>query len=383
MGRPHRIMHFIDSGGLYGAESVLLNLSGPMRDSGRYEPSVGCIVPSSGAPSDLYDAARDLGLAAEKVVIRNTMLPLDLPRAARRLQRLGIDLIHSHGYKPSVFGSVIRSLSGIEVMATCHLWFRPENAPLKMRLMVELEKVLYRRFRSIVAVSEPIRGVLLEAGVGGDRVHVIRNGVPTSPAATAGRGRDEVRRELGLRDDEKCILNAGRLTAQKAQDDILRTARILRDRGEAVRFLIIGEGPLRAELERQIASLELSDCVRLLGFRRDVGDLLGAADLFLLPSLDEGMPMGLLEAGARGLPVVSTAVGDIPKLVEHDRTGWIVPQSDPLACADAISGLIADGPRAAGLGQALRGKVEELYSVEAMYRQYDPVYSELLGRADR
>lgn len=133
------ILHFIESGGLYGAESVILNLSREMQSEGGYVPVVGCIVSSLEEQSDLYDKAIEYGLAAEKVVIRNSYLPVDIPRAAKQFKRNGFALIHSHGYKPSVFGFLIRLLTGIPVMATCHLWFLHGNAPLKMRVMVKAE----------------------------------------------------------------------------------------------------------------------------------------------------------------------------------------------------------------------------------------------------
>ncbi len=381
-GKKWKILHFIDSEGLYGAESVLLNLSGLMARSDHYVPIVGCIVSSSGEQSDLFEKALEMGLAAEKVVLRNSRLFLDLPRAANQFKSLDVHLIHSHGYKPSVFGYAIKLMTGIQVMATCHLWFKGVKGPLKMRLMVALELYLYRFFQLVVGVSEPIKDVLIDSGVSSERILVIKNGVEvgegniSSPDILA-----RLRKEIGLGDSDFCILNTGRLTKQKAQRDIITAAGILRDRGIKGRFLIVGEGELMADLQHQIVEMNLDESVQMLGFRDDISDLLQVVDLFVLPSLDEGMPMSLLEAAALGLPVVASQVGDIPKLIEDKITGFVVPAEDPQALADAIARQMEDPRLGCRLGEKAQKRVREGYSTEAMFLQYDQLYLQLLGQA--
>ncbi len=375
------VLHFIDSGGLYGAESVLLNLSGFMASSGRYEPIVGCIVFHPDEKNDLYDKAVELGISAVKIVIRNTMVPFDIIRAARQLKGLGVDLIHSHGYKPSVFGYGIKLLTGIEVMSTCHLWFKGEKGPLKMRFMVALELMLYKSFKVVVGVSEPIREVLQEAGVSPQKLRVIKNGVDvgeslkTDPEIIAG-----LRREFRLGENDYCVLNTGRLTKQKAQCDIVSAAAIVRGQEKQVRFLIVGEGALKDDLLRQIEETNLKESVELVGFRDDITGILQMADLFILPSLDEGMPMSLLEAGAVGLPIVTTGVGDIPKLIEDKVTGLVVQPGDPAALAKAIIMQMENPELGAKMGAEVQVQVVQEYSTEAMFAQYDEVYSGLVGK---
>lgn len=377
-GQKMKVMHFIDSGGLYGAESVLLNLSELMASSGRYQPVVGCIVPSMETQNDLYDKALELGLQAEKVVIRNTMLFVDLPRAARKLKSLGVELIHSHGYKPSVFGYVVKKMTGIEVMSTCHLWFKGSKGPLKMRLMVALELFLYKSFKSVVGVSEPIKDVLVESGVPAEKIQVIQNGVKVGESLYVPHETlDRLREELRLDKNDFCILNTGRLTRQKAQWDIINAAGILRDKGIRGRFLIVGEGELKEDLQSRISAASLGDSVEILGFREDIVALLQMADLFVLPSLDEGMPMSLLEAAAVGLPIVTTGVGDIPKLIVDQVTGYVVPAGEPEVLAEAIAAQIADPAQGRKLAEAARKRVEETYSTEAMFARYDNVYASL------
>jgi len=371
-----RILHLLESGGLYGAERVVLNLSDAMRAAGRFEPVIGCIVQRPGEPSALYDEARRLGFAAEKVLLRNLLLAVDVPQEARRLRGLGIDLIHSHGYKATVYGSFLRALWPVPITATCHLWFMRPGTPAKMKAMVALELRFYRRFRTVVAVSGEIRQVLVHAGVREDRVRVIPNGIPLDPPLLPAAERERLRASLGVGPEGFLVLNAGRLTTQKDQATLLRAVGELPAAGRPVTCLVAGEGDLRESLQSQIVAGGWGDRVRLLGFRDDVPALLQAADAFALPSLDEGMPMILLETAAAGTPIVATPVGDIPTLVRDGATGLVVPRGDPAALAAALLRLRDEPGLGARLGAAARDEVRREHSSETMAARYAEVYSQ-------
>ena len=369
-----RVLHLLESGGLYGAERVVLNLSEAMRAAGAFEPVVGCIVQRPGEPCALYDEAVRRGFAAEKVLLRNLGLALDAPAAARRWARLGIGLVHSHGYKATVFGSAVRALRPLPMTATCHLWFIGPRTPLKMRAMVAAELRLYRRFRTVVAVSGEIRDVLVRAGVSADRVRVIANGIPLGAPAPAAADREALRAALGAGPGTFLVLNAGRLTAQKDQASLLRAVGDAPLDGRPLRCVVAGEGELREVLGGEIEGRGWSGRAALLGFRDDVQALLGAADVFALPSLDEGMPMILLEAAAAGLPIVATPVGDIPTLLRHGHNALLVPAGDVTALREALLRLRDEPGLAARLGDAARHDVRDRHSSEAMYERYAEVY---------
>lgn len=373
-----RVLHLLESGGLYGAERVVLNLSLALRDAGRFEPVVGCIVQRRDEPSALFDEARRLGLAAERVLLRNLRLALDVPREARRLRRLGVGLVHSHGYKATVYGRLLRALWPVPMTATCHLWFMDRSAPAKMRAMVALEQRLYRRFGSVVAVSGEIRDTLVRSGVDPGRVCVIANGIPLEADATnqqAGESAGVLRAALGVPAGAFLVLNAGRLTAQKDQTTLLRSLSQLPAGDRPVHLVVAGDGELREKLAALAAAPALAGRVRLLGFRQDVAQLLRAADAFALPSLDEGMPMILLEAAAAGLPLVATPVGDVPRLVRDGHSGLLVPCGDAAALAAALGRLRDDPELAARLGAAAREEVRREHSHAAMAARYAEVYA--------
>jgi len=268
----------------------------------------------------------------------------------------------------------------LEIMATCHLWYKEANRPVKMRVMIALELLFYRSFLCVVGVSDSICGVLADAGVPRENLQVIANGVQVKCAKSPStEDTIALRRELGLPDGDRCIINTGRLTDQKAQRDIVSAAQILRDQGQELQFLIVGEGELEPDLRRQIASAELTRSVHLLGFRADIPQLLAIADLFVLPSLDEGMPMSLLEAAAVGLPAIVTEVGDIPKLITHKVSGRIVPAGKPQALAQAIGAHMENPSEGKKWALEAQAGVEGQYSNRAMFTKYDEVYGSLLG----
>jgi glycosyltransferase involved in cell wall biosynthesis len=380
MGAKTRILHFIESGGVYGAESVIINLSREMMAAGRYEPIIGCIVQREDEQVDLVQAASSRGLEAHRIKISNGLVVLDLPRAARRFRELGVGLIHCHGYKPAVFAFVIGLLARIPVIATCHLWFIDTNAPLRMRALIAVERVLYRHFPAVVAVSEHIRDILLSAGVKPGRLRVICNGIAladydsSEPRPTGGSLGIE---RIGERD--VCVLNVGRLTEQKAQRDLIAAAALARSAMGNLKILIVGEGELRIALAQQIAAANLDEGVILLGFRSDIAMLLRRADIFALPSVDEGMPVSLLEAVAARVPVIVTSVGDVPKLITDGETGLIVNRNDPAGLAAAILKLAGDPVRRLALAERAWQALKASYSSTHMYDSYSQVYRDVLS----
>lgn len=373
-----KVLHFIDSEGVYGAERVILNLSQKMLVQPEYTPVIGCIVSSPEATNPFYDAAVAAGIEAHKIVIANSKLLRDIPCAAEQLKSLGISLIHSHGYKPSVFGFFIARRIGIPVISTCHLWFQPNQGPLKMRVMIWLEKKLYRYFPKIIAVSEPIKEILAQANLPAHKLDLVRNGVDIPDVKLTTEAASALRAELGLAPDDLVILNSGRLARQKAQWILVKAASILQQQGRKIKVLIVGEGALRAELETQIAQDGVSNCVKLLGFRSDINQLLAISDIFALPSLDEGMPMSLLEAAAASKPIIATAVGDIAKLVHHRDSGLIIPTETPQALADAIVMLADNQAFAQALATSANNRMRADYSSDAMCSRYQSIYRELI-----
>jgi len=371
-----RVLHLLDSAGIYGAENVVINLSREMLKCDDYEPVVGCIVQSGCEKVALCDIAPQYGIEAHTICINNLTLLKDLPRLGRQLKDLQVDLVHSHGYKASVFAFIAKLYSGIPVMATCHLWFEGGGCPLKKRFMIALEKIFYRFFPVVVGVSENIRQVLINVGIQEEQIRVVKNGIvlsdyrPLAPVV-----KEKLLAELDLGSGDVCVLNVGRLTVQKGQDVIVRAAGLLKEKmGTKIKFFIVGDGELRNSLQDQIDAYDLSDSVRLLGFRDDIPALLQVADIFILPSLDEGMPMALLEAVASRVPVVTTAVGDIPKLVIDKVSGTVVEKNDASGLATVIDRINNNRTGQQAMVDEAWHRLQQNYSSSVMFLQYYTIY---------
>ena len=199
--------------------------------------------------------------------------------------------------------------------------------------------------------------------------------IPNGVAAIAPRRSvDDVRHELQTPSDAVVIGTIARLHQAKAHLVLLRAFAILRRHNPAAVLWLVGDGPERAGIRREIARLNLAAHVRMPGTRDDVRDILEAMDLFALPSHWEGMPNALMEAMAAGRPVVASNVDAIPELVVDGVTGWLVPPGDPNALARTIENVLADRGRAAEVGQAGMAHVLRNFSVDAMANAYERLY---------
>ncbi|MFT5249444.1 MAG: glycosyltransferase involved in cell wall biosynthesis [bacterium] len=380
MNTKSKVLHFIDSDGLYGAESVILNLSMQMKSGSGYIPVIGCIVSNTNEQNDLYDRSIELGLEVIKVVIANSKLLWEIPKAAKQIKNLNIDVIHSHGYKPSVYGFLISKLISISIIATCHLWFEIENKPLKMKVLVKLELYFYQWFSQIIAVSEQIKSILVENGLDAGTIKVVANGVNIEEVANKDKIRLEVRKQLNISSDKFVILNSGRLTKQKAQWMLVEAAKKLKDNNENFITIIVGEGELFSDLTVMINDYGLKEHVKLLGFCSNMKQLLIMADCFALPSIDEGMPMSLLEAAAYELPIISTDVGDITKLIIHNETGHIISVNTPENLANSIITFSQDQNLSHNFAKNAKKRMYEIYSSVAMCNSYYTIYNDTLNR---
>jgi glycosyltransferase involved in cell wall biosynthesis len=373
-----KILHFIESGGLYGAESVIINLSQQMLKS-ELIPVIGSIVQKKDQKVELIDCASASNITSQKLVINNKRIILDIFIVARYLKKSNIRLIHSHGYKPSVFGFIISLLTGIPIISTCHLWFT-DGTPFKQKFMIRLELLCYRFFPHIIAVSEPIKKVLVQSKINKNKISVVENGVDLGRITSKGNlSREQLRDRLGIPRNSFVMLNVGRLSKQKAQSNIISSIKTLVGNGKEVYCLIAGDGELRSSLEQQILESKLEKNIRLLGFQSEINWLFVASDIFVLPSIDEGMPISLLEAVAFKKPVIVTPVGDIPKIIEDRRSGKVVQVNDVPDLINAIEWMMSNEDQRMGMAEEALINITLKYSSNAMAKSYISIYESILN----
>jgi glycosyltransferase involved in cell wall biosynthesis len=197
---------------------------------------------------------------------------------------------------------------------------------------------------------------------------VIHNGIP--PISDASTNRPGTRKELGLTDSDVLLLSVGRLVYQKGHEYLIEAMPRILARFPSVRVLICGDGPLRGELQSHIDRMHLQEPVKLLGNRNDIDRFLQSADIFVLPSRWEGLPVALLEAMGMGLPVVATQVEGVDEVLERDTDGLLVPPEDAMALGEALLRLIASAALRRNMGAAARGRIQESYTLDIMCEKY-------------
>lgn len=276
-----------------------------------------------------------------------------------------VDIVHTHRYKDSVLGGLAAKLAGVpHLVRTVHGLREPMRGwnALKFRLYEALERFTLMLFGDlVVAVSAQTAEALRKSGYRPTSVTCIHNGVDLGtivPRRSAG----DVRSELGIDPHALVIGTVGRLSPVKGHAVLLRAARLIRDQHRHATFVIVGEGPLQRTLADEAARLAVADACVFPGARHDVYDLLAAMDIFVLPSLSEGIPMAVLEAMALGKPVVATAVGGLPEIIQDGVTGLLVAPGDERALANACLQLITDPGEASAIGARARRVVEERFS---------------------
>jgi glycosyltransferase involved in cell wall biosynthesis len=298
-------------------------------------------------------------------------------RLARLLRREQVDLIQAHQYTPFFYAAAARLFAPRPaILLTEHGRHHPDYPRLKRKVA---NRLLLRRRDRVVAVGGAVRDALVaNDGFPGARVGVIYNGIDLTPFA-APDDRRTVRRELGFGDGEFVIVQVARLDYLKDHATAVRTlARVVPHRPDA-RLVLIGEGPERDSIREVVRRHGLEAHVRFLGLRKDVARLLSAADLFLLTSISEGIPLTVIEAMAAGLPVVSTGVGGLPEVVEEGRTGLLAPSGDHDALARTICRLAGDPALREQMGRLGRQRAEAHFSEPRMHTRYGQLYREMLA----
>jgi glycosyltransferase involved in cell wall biosynthesis len=220
----------------------------------------------------------------------------------------------------------------------------------------------------IVAVSSMTREKLLEEGIQAQRIVVIPNGI--TPVQLEGINKSEVRKTVGVEATDFFLLAVGRLVYSKAHEILISAIPIVLQKFPNTKVGICGDGILRTKLEQQIQKLGLSNSVKLLGQTDHVAKFLAGADMFVMPSLWEGLPIALLEAMSAGLPVVATKVEGVEEAVIEGKHGLLVPTGNVEALATAILKLLSEPQLCAKMGEEAQAKVLTYYTVDKMCKSY-------------
>jgi glycosyltransferase involved in cell wall biosynthesis len=371
-----RVFFLLDSFNVGGTETQAVELARRL-DPARYQITLGCLkregpllAKLQGTPVEVVEFHPGKGMDSVgglKQLLRLTFF----------LRRGGYDIVHTHDLWSNLLGIPAARLAGIAAIVSSQrdlshdAWYRTKRARF-LRFIQNLSS-------AILTNASAIRdGLVQDAGIRPEKIRVIHNGVDLSGFRAAVRDRERVFPGTGR---DKLVVLVGNMRSEvKGHALLIEAAPEVIRQFAGTRFILVGEGPLQEEFERQAKELGLEWHFIFLGRRSDVADVLAASDIAVLPSQAEGMPNAVLEYLAAGLPTVATAVGGNREIIHQGVTGLLVPPRDAKALAAALNRLLGDDRLAETLGRAGQEYVLANFSFEKLVSETDALYTELLGR---
>jgi len=372
-----RILHLISSSSFLGAEMVVCELASSL-DPCVYNVHVGLI----GSPDVVVESFRKVLCGTAASITHFTCGGKISLSAVTEIQKYvennKINIIHSHGYKSDIFAICAKSFSpsNFVMIATNHNWI---TSSIKERMYKIIDSIVLSRFDQVIAVSDVLKNEMLSKGIKPERVAVIDNGINVNFEGSS-TVRNSIRNELGFSEKHLVIGCVASLTYEKAHVDLIAAFAQLYKTVPESRLVIVGSGFLDNELWSLTATLGLEDSVVFTGYRQDARELYVAFDVFALVSHSEGLPMAMLEAMAASLPVVVSAVGAIPVVINSQDKGLLITPGDISGISDSFIKLARDPALRETLGRNARNEVVTNYSVNRMTRDYEQLYEKVIGR---
>jgi glycosyltransferase involved in cell wall biosynthesis len=365
---PIRVLYLSHAFHVGGAEEMVLTLVRHLPD--RFRPAVCCIHTAG----PIGEEIRKTGVPFEVLGLNpGVSRPWDVLTLRSFLARTQPHIVHTFLLTASLYGRLAAILARVPVVIGTEVNIyeqkRPHHALAERWLMAGTD--------AVVASAESVREYYVKQ-VHADpaRVEVIYNAVDWSALATTA-SREATRAALGIPGDAHVVTIIARLTEQKAHGVLFEAVQATPALADA-HLLVVGDGALRAALVRQVDHLGLTPRVHFVGARRDLGDLLNATDVFVMPSLWEGLPLSMVLAMGAGLPVVATRVAGIPEVVRHDQTGLLVDPGDRTSLAIALARLAGDPALRARIGDAARAFVRPRFGADGYVRSVTALYDRLL-----
>lgn len=373
-----RILHLIDSGGIYGAERILLYLAREQKRRG-HEPCIGSIARPQSPETALEQVARAWQLNVCPIRIHPNLTPSVVRSLLGVVRDLKADVLHSHGYKADILlGPLPRRMRG-PMLATLHGW-SANRALTPLGLRERLDGWALRNVEAVVVVTRQMLKLRAIRGLRRQRVQIIENGIPPLRERLADMTAAGVAAVpavlVEFMQEALTFVAIGRLSPEKGFDLLLEAFATANKRnGGLHRLLIVGEGPERAKLERRIEDLGLRQNAQLAGFVEGADRFLQYAAGFVMSSYTEGMPLVLLEAMQWGSPILATSVGGIPEILHGYSRATLVPPRNREAYAEAFGELM--GPRTAGAAISRRFETQG-YSAGHMAEEYLRAYQGII-----
>jgi glycosyltransferase involved in cell wall biosynthesis len=356
-------VQLVSSGGFYGAERVMIELATFLKNNGCQSRLA--ILDSPGA-SEIEVKAKQAHIEID--IIRGKGLQL-LINLQRYFNTHKFDIIHSHGYKTDILVALL-STGRTKTIATCHTWY---SQSLKLKVYELLNRVALKFFDYVSVVSPQLYKDVTTGLLKVKRAKMIYNGIalpkPASEQAIA-----SIRHEFGVADDAALVIRLGRLDKYKGNKYLIDAFAQFKKTTQA-HLVFVGEGEEKSMLRQQANMLGLDNAISFSGYRTDVTELICAADIFVIPSLNEGLPIALLEAMACAKPIIATKVGAIPEVITHTKNGWLIEPENSHAILNALTDATSNPDHAQVYAQRACSDFTQRFSQNAMGRKYLEIYA--------
>jgi len=361
-------MHLIHQLRTGGAENGIINLVNNI-DGDRFESAV-CAFVGAGAQTKRVDVHKTKLIELNKTKNGNDFL---LPfRLKKQLDLWQPYILHTHAWGTLCEGFLAAKMARVPVIV------HSEHGTIQQQKRnIPVQRFVWGLCTQILSVSKTHRGkIATTVGFSPEKIKVIPNGVDTR-RFSPGRDRDKNKILLGFKPQNKIIGTVGRLVPVKNQQMLIQAFATFVDRCPDAKLILVGDGPLRNELTQLASSLGITHHVHFLGRRSDVPVVLQAMDLFVLPSISEGMSNTILEAMSCGLPVVATNVGGNPEIIRDNATGRLVQSGNVEELATVLTFLFDHPDQLQEMGRSSRKHIEDNYSIQTMINNYERLYQEL------
>ena len=357
----------ISSGGKYGAEGVILSLCQGLKEH-KISPFLIGIHNTYQPHLEILDHARERGIDAQEILCRKQWDKNTIKGLQSYIKNHNIQIVHTHNYKSDFYGRAVTKGTRVKHCITSHGW-TSEN--IKVRMYEWIDRRIMNSADKIICVSDALKKQNIRMGVRSNCLVMIPNGIDIDDYTLRVRPLEKKRIEIGV---------VGRLSPEKGHKILVQAIKILIQGFPNIRILFAGEGICEKELRVDVELAGLEKNFMFSGFQKDIKSFYRSIDFLIIPSLSEGLPLTLLEAMAMGVPIIASRVGDIPKVIDHEKNGILVDPARPDVLAEAMAGLIIDIKRQKEITAAARKTVENDYTSKQMCETYADLYQKLLKR---
>lgn len=366
------ILHIYQNSKIGGVQQQLLSLLKAYSRE-RFNPIFCCLGPKEEIGKEIEETK--IGFIPLNKLRYNRFSPGIVLELYRLMKKKQIHVVRTHRYRSNLYGRLAAFLAGVPVIiASVHDNYRTDKRP-KRRIM---NRILSKITDKIVAVSENVKeDIIRYDSIDPSKIEVIPNGIDVE-RFNPEKNTADIRKEFSLEEDDIVIGFIGRIVPAKGLEYLLNALPYLKEEFKSIKLLIVGEGSLVEELKERAKKNNIFDNILFIGRRRDIPEILASINIFVMPSIAEGLPNALLEAMAMGKPIVTTEVGGIPEIVKNGFNGLLVPPRDTLSLSKAIKELISNDRLAAKLGQAARDLVHDNLSIKAIAQKWQSLYLSIL-----